>query len=104
MTLLQYVATKLTEGLGMNVKLLKKGHIGGRIRTPPSENIDLLISTVHVLKTLNSFGIYKKKSVIHIVLDEADTLLDDSFSSDVLELLQGMLVRSFAFHEKALSL
>lgn len=78
--------------MGVNVKLLQHGNLGSKIANPSSEHIDLLISTVHVLSTLKSAGLYGMSKVHHVVLDEADTLLDDSFALDVVNFLHGFQV------------
>jgi ATP-dependent RNA helicase MRH4 len=80
--------------MGVNVKLLEGGNIGSKITSPHSGEVDLLISTVHVLSALKSVGIYTMNKVQHIVLDEADTLLDDSFSPGVVDFLNGFSVFS----------
>lgn len=78
--------------MGVNVKLLQHGNLGSKIATPASDVIDLLISTIHVVSTLKSAGVYGINKVHHVVLDEADTLLDDSFSPDVINFLRSFNV------------
>lgn len=41
---------------------------------------------------INYIGIYKINQLDHIVLDEADTLLDDTFSFETVDLLEHLNV------------
>lgn len=55
---------------------------------PPIEYCDLLITTLGAYSKLVTTGIYKINNIHHVVLDEADTLLDDSFSGKLSHLLK----------------
>lgn len=55
---------------------------------PTIEEVDILVGTVGVVSKLVTTGIYRMKQVRHVVLDECDTLLDDSFTEKLTYLLQ----------------
>lgn len=55
---------------------------------PPIEYCDILVTTLGAYSKLVTTGIYKIHNVHHLVLDEADTLLDDSFSDKVAHLMK----------------
>ncbi|CAL8111469.1 unnamed protein product [Orchesella dallaii] len=74
------VATNLTYNLDISVKLLQGGSLGSKMKNPPkTQGVDILIATTNALKVLTSAGVYGTSKLLHVVLDEADTLLDDSF-------------------------
>lgn len=54
---------------------------------PSTKEVDVLVSTVSIVSTLSALELYDLTRVAHIVLDEADTLLDDSFNPEVLRFL-----------------
>lgn len=47
---------------------------------PEFEDVDILVGSMGALSKLTTTGIYRMTAVKHVVLDEADTLLDDSFN------------------------
>ncbi|KAK9507247.1 hypothetical protein O3M35_007151 [Rhynocoris fuscipes] len=65
--------------------------IGGRTKkkmlNPEFSYVDLLVATPGALSKLISTGIYHLNEVKHIVVDEADTMLDDSFSELLIRIL-----------------
>ena len=67
--------------------MLQGGNLGSKIKNPPTEVTDVIISTINIISTLSRMQVYTTKKIQHIVLDEADTLLDDSFSKDVANFL-----------------
>jgi len=83
----QSVAEKFAEDLDIGVKLLQGGNLGSKIKNPSAQVSDLIVTTVNVMSTLFKLQVYSTKKVGHIVLDEADSLLDDSFSETVLNFL-----------------
>lgn len=85
----------------MNVKVITGGHTKRQIVNPVFEENDIIIATLGALSKLTNtgmifkcyfypqidliyciiiLGIYSMRYVRHIVLDEADTLMDDSFN------------------------
>ncbi|KAK2181810.1 hypothetical protein NP493_375g02085 [Ridgeia piscesae] len=72
---------------------------GGRgtkklIRSAEAHVSDILISTPGVLSKLLTNRIYNMSRLHHLVLDEADTLLDDSFSDLTMRLIGKMKISS----------
>lgn len=65
--------------MDVRVKLLQGGSLQSKIKNPPNTEVDLLVATTNAIKVLTSTGTYGLGKVHHVVLDEADTLLDDSF-------------------------
>lgn len=55
---------------------------------PPIEYCDLLVTTLGAYSKLVTTGIFKLNNVHHVVLDEADSLLDDSFIGKVSNLMK----------------
>lgn len=82
------VACNFAECCGVNMKLLSgKGITNENIRYFGKEDMDVVISTpMTLLKFFNS-GKLSGSRCQHIVLDEADTLLDDSFSDVIKSIL-----------------
>ena len=89
----QKVAKQYGDELGIDIKLLQGGQLGSKIANPPKKkNVDIIISTVHVIKEMSRAKMYSLTEVKTVVLDEADTLLDDSFSMYVDDLLNKFAV------------
>lgn len=59
-----------------------------KIFNPSFKDVDLLIATPGALNKLTNAGIYKMSDVRHVILDEADTLLDESFCADLCNFLR----------------
>lgn len=73
------VCENLCHGLDLKTKVLIGGHTKSIMNNPPIEEIDILVASMGVLSKLITTNIYRMHQVRHVVLDEADTLLDDSF-------------------------
>ncbi|XP_075225253.1 putative ATP-dependent RNA helicase Dbp21E2 isoform X2 [Lycorma delicatula] len=82
------VASSIGYNLSIDCKVLIGGHTKRIMMNPKFEFIDILVATVGVISKLTSSGIYNLSNVKHVVLDEADTLLDDSFSEYVIHFLR----------------
>ncbi|XP_046579883.1 probable ATP-dependent RNA helicase DDX28 [Haliotis rubra] len=54
--------------------------------------MDILMATPGVLRKFLGAGLMKPGFLQHVILDEADSLLDDSFSSEVMSILQKLRV------------
>lgn len=89
------VAQRLTENLNINVSTLVGGKTKQKMLNPPVEYCDLLVTTLGAYSKLITTGIFKIHNVHHVVLDEADTLLDDSFIDKLSNLL-----KKFKIHYK----
>lgn len=73
------VASSLAEPFDLKVKVLVGGSTKRLMMNPEMSDIDILIGTPGVVGKLSTIGLYRLGEVQHTVLDEADTLLDDSF-------------------------
>jgi len=86
-------AQDLTDGLGINVKVVTGGNTKQKMLYPTFEDIDILVGSIGAVSKLTTTAIYRMSEVGHVVLDEADTLLDDGFSEKLTYFL-----RRFPFH------
>ncbi|XP_022226750.2 probable ATP-dependent RNA helicase DDX28 [Drosophila obscura] len=87
------VAENLSQGTDLKVKALLGGNTKQLMMNPKFEEVDVLVATLGALSKLVTTGIYRMEQVRHVVLDEADTLLDDSFTDKLTYFL-----RRFPFH------
>ncbi|XP_065357415.1 probable ATP-dependent RNA helicase DDX28 [Calliphora vicina] len=88
------VIEKLTRNLDVGVKTILGGNTKHLMLNPSFEDVDILVASVGALSKLVTTGIYKMDHVRHVVLDEADTLLDDSFSDKLVHFM-----KRFPFHK-----
>ncbi|XP_027225026.2 probable ATP-dependent RNA helicase DDX28 [Penaeus vannamei] len=84
---IQTIASSLAEGLGINVELVKGGRTKKLMLNPAVTEPHLLVATIGALSKLTTAGLYDMSLVRHITLDEADSLLDDSFNDSVIRYL-----------------
>ncbi|KAG1681949.1 putative ATP-dependent RNA helicase DDX28 [Nymphon striatum] len=79
------VANEIGTALGLNIKLAVGGQDTKKLLANPEFDfeIDMLISTPGALNKLVSSTMYKLSQVKYLVLDEVDTMLDDSFIGSV---------------------
>ncbi|KAJ6622126.1 putative ATP-dependent RNA helicase DDX28 [Pseudolycoriella hygida] len=91
------VATSLCSGLNINVKTVVGGRTKRLIMNPHFETIDILVGSMGGLSKLVTTQIYRMKNVRHVVIEEADTMLDDSFSDKLIYFL-----KRFPFHRNCL--
>ncbi|KAF7287301.1 hypothetical protein GWI33_001666 [Rhynchophorus ferrugineus] len=84
------VGKTLGDPVGVNVKALVGGKTKSAMVNPEFNDIDILIATPGALSKLSTVGIYKLNEVLWLVLDEADTLLDDGFLEKVEILIKRM--------------
>ncbi|XP_050668717.1 probable ATP-dependent RNA helicase DDX28 [Leptidea sinapis] len=87
------VAQSISENLNINVTTLLGGKTKKQIMDPPIEYCDLLVATLGAFSKMVTTGIYKIHNIHHVVLDEADTLLDDSFIEKLTALLKKFQIR-----------
>lgn len=73
------VCEQLTEDTGLNSHVIIGGHMKSYIRSAPMDNVDILIGSIGGLSKVITSNVYKMNAVRHVVLDEADTLLDAGF-------------------------
>lgn len=86
-------AEDLSSGLGLNVKVVTGGNTKSQMMQPRFEDIDILVGSIGAVSKLTTTGIYRMSDVKHVVLDEADTLLDDGFNEKLC-----FFLRRFGFH------
>ncbi|XP_065079025.1 probable ATP-dependent RNA helicase DDX28 [Ochlerotatus camptorhynchus] len=91
------VVEGLTRGLNIKSRVLLGGRTRQQMTNPHFEDIDILVSSFGAISKLISSGIYRTDAVRWVVLDEADTLLDDSFNAKLLHLM-----KRFPFHKNHL--
>lgn len=60
---------------------------------PHFDEVDILVGSIGAVSKLTTTAVFRMKEVKHVVLDEADTLLDDSFNPQLCYYL-----RRFAFY------
>ncbi|XP_076305820.1 putative ATP-dependent RNA helicase Dbp21E2 isoform X1 [Tachypleus tridentatus] len=84
------VAYKLVVNCNLNVKVLVGGHgTRQKLRRPEKTlDLDLLITSPGVLQSLVQAKIYSVALIDHVVIDEADTMLDDSFNDSLQRFLR----------------
>ncbi|XP_056630984.1 probable ATP-dependent RNA helicase DDX28 [Diorhabda sublineata] len=91
---LTYQVGEIAELLGKAVGVVAKTVVGGKTKAlmmnPVFEDIDILVATPGALGKLSTVGIYKLNEVKFTVLDEADTLIDDSFVDRMESLIKRM--------------
>ncbi|CAO1360912.1 unnamed protein product [Diamesa hyperborea] len=88
------VAEELVEGSDLKVKVVLGGRTKQKMLNPSFDDIDILVGSMGAISKLTTSGIYRMDQVRHVVLDEADTLLDDSFTEKLSYFLQ-----RFPFHK-----
>lgn len=82
------VIQKLTRNLNVEVKTILGGNTKHLMLNPNFEDVDIVVASMGALSKLVTTGIYRMNYVSHVVLDEADTLLDDSFSDKLVHFLK----------------
>lgn len=87
------VAADLGEGFDINVKVITGGRTKQLMMNPSFEDVDVLVGSIGAVSKLTTTGIYRMRDVKFVVLDEADTLLDDGFNDKLAYFLQ-----RFRFH------
>ncbi|XP_021367944.1 probable ATP-dependent RNA helicase DDX28 isoform X2 [Mizuhopecten yessoensis] len=87
------VANKFTKSCGIKLQLLSgKGIPTQNIRFFGKETIDIVVSTPMTLLKFFYSGKLTGARCQHLVLDEADTLLDDSFSDVIKKIMQKLQI------------
>lgn len=89
------VAGQLCHGLDINVQLLLGGRTKQIMLNPTFAAVDLLVGTMGATSKLVTSGVYRMHQCEHVVLDEADTLLDDSFNPKLTHFLKRFPVSAF---------
>ena len=74
-------------GLGLDVAVVKGGSMESKITNNRRRPLDILVGTMAALERTFAEGVYSRRRVGHVVLDEIDTLLDDTFSDTLVGFL-----------------
>lgn len=82
------VCEDLCHDLDIKTKVLIGGHTKSVMMNPPVDEIDVLVASIGSLSKLLFSQTYRMHQVRHVVLDEADTLLDDSFQQKLMSILK----------------
>lgn len=73
------VARNLGHEMDINVEVIIGGSTKQKMLYPTLKEVDIVVGTLGVISKLTTNKIYQMNEVRHVVLDEFDTLLDDSF-------------------------
>ncbi|BES87298.1 ATP-dependent RNA helicase [Nesidiocoris tenuis] len=90
-----YLAKKLSLLLPFNCTTLLGGSTKKKMMNPNFYDVDLLISTPGVISKMSTIALYDLSYAKHVVVDESDTMLDDSFNEILLRLLKRMKISYF---------
>lgn len=87
------VAEQLCQGTDLIVETIVGGSTKGKMMNPTMKPVDILVGSMGVVSKLMTTKIYRIHGVRHVVLDEADTMLDASFLSQLSHMLKKFPVR-----------
>uniref|UniRef100_A0A1B6KUR4 RNA helicase n=1 Tax=Graphocephala atropunctata TaxID=36148 RepID=A0A1B6KUR4_9HEMI len=82
------VVNELAKELRFDFEVVVGGHMKRIISHPNFRPVDLFVSSTGAASKLTTSGVYNMSYVRHIVLDEADTVMDDSFSDYIVRYLR----------------
>ncbi|XP_046664813.1 probable ATP-dependent RNA helicase DDX28 [Homalodisca vitripennis] len=82
------VVNNLAKELMFDFEVMVGGHMKRLITHPNFRPVDLFVSSIGAAGKLTTSGLYNMSYVRHIVMDEADTCMDDSFSDYVVRYLK----------------
>lgn len=88
------VARNVCHDLDISVEVLLGGSTKRKMLYPTLKEVDILVGSVGVVSKLTTTNIYRMNNVRNVVLDEFDTLLDDSFLDQLSYYLKRFPVRS----------
>lgn len=89
------VCEQLCADTGLQSKVIIGGHMKSFIRNATMDNVDILIGSIGGLSKVITNNVYNMNAVRHVVLDEADTLLDESFVGQLRYILKRFPVKKF---------
>ncbi|XP_066248009.1 probable ATP-dependent RNA helicase DDX28 [Euwallacea similis] len=84
------IAATLCDSVGLIARTLVGGRTKKMMLSPSFAEVDILVATPGALGKLSTVGIYKLGEVQTLVLDEADSLTDDSFVERIEALVNKM--------------
>lgn len=78
----------MSKDLGIRTAIIAGGNTKKMLSNPPVSDVDLVISTVGTMSKLVGTRIYKTDFIRHVIVDEADTMFDETFKDIVTKLLK----------------
>lgn len=97
MYVLQLEAKKICQYLGIRTKTFTGGKTRKILLDPPLGHVDIIVTSFGVISKLTTNHIYKLDMVRHIVLDEADSLFDETFEEKLQVFLRRIPVRLYIY-------
>ena len=82
------VCLSLTKSVPVDTVHVTGGHLKQTMRNMETEQVDILIGSFGAISKLTTTMVYNLTRVRYLVLDEADTLLDDSFNEKLVHFLR----------------
>lgn len=82
------VVKKLCWEMDIRVKTILGGNTKQMMINPEFDDVDIVVASMGALSKLITTGIYRMDHVRHVILDEADTLLDDTFSDKLVHMMK----------------
>ncbi len=90
------VAEAVCDPLGLKVGLAQGGAIDMKLQRNDKQNLDLLVGSFGGLRKLFMGGLYHREALRHVVYDECDSLLDDTFNSQSVPFISYLASKSLA--------
>lgn len=94
------MAKKLCSQLDINVETILGGKTKHKMLNPEFAPVDILVGSMGVISKLVTTGIYRMDRVRHVVVDEADTMFDDSFSDKLIYFMKRFPVKMLMYKIK----
>lgn len=94
-------AVKISKELGIRTQILTGGNTQKIYKNPPLEEVDIVVATLGVISKLTTNKIYNLHNVRHVVIDEVDALLHESFQEKLLYFLKRIPVSTNSYIEKS---
>lgn len=82
----------LCQDLGINMTVCLGGRGRQLMLNTKLENVDIAIATLGVICKLTANRLFLTRMCKYVVIDEADTLMDDSFHEKLVTLLRRLFV------------
>ncbi|CAH0393124.1 unnamed protein product [Bemisia tabaci] len=93
------VASWFSSELDLDVQVLTGGRGKKKMLNAKFEPVDLMISSLGILSKFTTTRICSMRNIRHVILDEADTLLDDSFNELLLYFLRRFQFTSSSYRK-----
>ncbi|KAI4500600.1 hypothetical protein M0802_004192 [Mischocyttarus mexicanus] len=85
-------AKKLSSDLDIKVKIFTGGKTKRMVSRLPMDDVDLVVASFGVISKLSTFNVYKLDCVKHVVLDEADALLHETFEEKLIVFMRRLRI------------